>query len=168
MRPQDIVILIDLLVNPNLSTQKKDIGYRLFISQSEVSESLHRSALAGLISDRNKVYVQSFTEFLEHGFRYVYPVEPGALSQGMETAHSHPFLRNTFASQLNYVWPDFHGDGFGASIEPLYPKQLEAARKNENLYKALALLDVLRVGRTREIAAALKELKLMFVHGQSQ
>lgn len=167
MRPQDIVILLELLVNPSLSHQKKDLAARLYISQSEVSESLNRSIQAGLVSNKSKVYKQSFLEFIRYGFRFVYPASPGGMIHGIATAHSHPFMKKMFESQLQYVWPDFKGQELGLSIDPLYSKQTEAVKENPNLYKALALLDVVRVGKTREISVALAELEKMFKHDES-
>jgi hypothetical protein len=32
-------------------------------------------------------------EFIEHGFRYVFPTKPGAIVTGMPTAHSHPYFK---------------------------------------------------------------------------
>ncbi|RYY54202.1 MAG: hypothetical protein EOO09_15180 [Chitinophagaceae bacterium] len=150
-----------------MSSQKKDLATRLFISQSEVSESVNRSVLSGLVSDKGKVYSQSFLEFIRYGLKYIFPVKPGGMAHGWATAHSHEFMKEEFESQINYVWVDFKGPDYGLSIEPLYPKQTLAIKENPNLYKALALLDVIRVGRTREIPVALEELKKMFANDKS-
>lgn len=167
MRPQDLVILTELLVNPESSSQKKELANRLYISQSEVSESMNRSVLSGLVSDKGKVYRQSFFEFIRYGFKYIFPVKPGGMVHGWATAHSHAFMKKVFESEVNYVWADFQGPDHGLSIEPLYAKQTKAVKDNLNLYKALALMDVVRVGRTREIPVALEELEKMFNYGKS-
>lgn len=167
MRPQDLVILIELLVNPDGSNLKKDLASRLFISQSEVSESINRSILSGLVSDKGKVYRQSFLEFIRYGFKYIFPAKPGGMVHGWATAHSHPFMQKKFESQVMYVWEDFKGPDYGLSIDPLFVKQTQAIKDNTNLYKALALLDVLRVGKAREIPVAINELEKMFDYDKS-
>jgi len=44
------------------------------LSASEISESLNRSQIVGLIDGKKKkVSRQSMMEFLEHGLRYVFP-----------------------------------------------------------------------------------------------
>src|SRR5262245_9098647 len=98
MRPQDIVILLKVLSTNKSNWQYRDLSTDLFISVSEISESLHRSHIAGLIDERlRRVYRQSLMEFIEHGLHYVFPVLPGTLVTGMPTAHSYPFFKTHFA-----------------------------------------------------------------------
>jgi hypothetical protein len=146
----------------------EDLARELFISPSEVSESLNRSHQAGLIDyDKKRVSRQSLMEFLQYGLQYVFPQHPGAMVNGMPTAHAHPFMRQHFKSDLIYVWPDLHGKARGLAIEPFYPKQPEVAKKDEELYKLLALIDVIRVGRRREINIATEELSKIILNEPS-
>lgn len=169
MRPQDIVILLKMVALAKSGWQLKDIAHALHISSSEVSESLNRSYLAGLTDyNKKKVNRQSLLEFLQHGIHYVFPQQPGSMTNGIATAHSHPYMRKYFDSDLMYVWSDVHGKDRGLSIEPLYPKQIFAVKKDEELYKLLALVDVLRVGRRREISFAVKELSNILLHEPSK
>ncbi len=166
MRPQDIVILLKIIVKGNLPWQNKDLAAELYISPSEISESLYRSSLGGLIDadQRKKVYRQSMMEFLEHGLHYVFPTEPGTMVNGIYTAHSHPFMQQQFKVEtLHYVWPEARGNVRGLSIEPLYKEQVKAALQDEKLYLMLALLDVIRVGRVREFKVAIDELKKLIL-----
>lgn len=159
MRPQDIVILLKILSFGKVDWQYRDLARDLFISLSEVSESLHRSHLARLVDhSRHRVFRQSLMEFIEHGLRYVFPVLPGTMITGMPTAHCHPFFKHHFLSGSEYVWPDAKGLTRGLAITPLYKGATDAARKDECLYKWLAGIDILRVGRVREIKAALDML----------
>src|SRR5690606_36222741 len=74
MRPHDIVILLKIVAKGNHDWLMKDIANELFISNSEVSESLNRSVLAGLIaSDKKRVMRQALVEFITSGLKYVYP-----------------------------------------------------------------------------------------------
>lgn len=170
MRPQDIVILLKIVAKGNQRWQNKDLAQELFISQSEISDSLSRSATAGLLEshEKKKVFRISLMEFLEHGIRYVFPVIPGTMTNGMYTAHSHPFMQQYFSSELNYVWPDPRGEVRGLSIEPLYVEAGSASKQDGYLYKMLALVDVIRVCRVREKKVAIKELKKMIKHEPSE
>ncbi len=165
MRPQDIVILLKMISLNKSDVQLKEIAQSLHISSSEVTESLNRSYSAGLVDyNKKKVNRQSLFEFLQHGLQYVFPVHPGGMVNGIATAHSHPYLRKKFDSDLLYVWPDIHGKERGLSIEPLYQKQILAVKEDDGLYKLLALTDVIRVGRRREINVAVNELSKILLH----
>lgn len=165
MRPQDIVILLKIISLGNQQWQNKDLAQLLYISSSEVSEALNRNRLAGLIDVTKKiVHRQDLLEFLEFGLHYVFPQSPGAMVNGIPTAHSHPFMKTSFESEIMYVWPDFTSEYRGLTIEPLYPNQIRAVKEDSNLYKLLALVDVIRVGRTREINIAVTELQKMILH----
>lgn len=161
MRPQDIPILLKIIAKGNHLWQNKDLARELFISPSEISDSLNRSSMGGLIEHekKKKVYRKSLIEFIEHGLHYVFPALPGTMVNGIYTAHSHPFMQQHFSSELNYVWPDPRGEVRGLSIEPLYKGQVKAVKEDETLYLMLALIDVIRVGRVREMELAMKELK---------
>lgn len=106
-------------------------------------------------------------EFLEHGLHYVFPVIPGGMVNGLPTAHSHPFMQKHFKSELAYVWADARGKQRGLSVEPLYKEAVKAAQQDELLYKMLGLIDVILVGRVREINFAIKELKSIILDAKS-
>lgn len=165
MRPQDIPVLLKITAKGDQPWHNKDLAAELFISPSEISESLYRSSVAGLIDagNRKKVSRQSLIEFLQYGFQYVFPAEPGSLTKGIYTGHSHQFMKAQFPSEENYVWPDPRGEGLGIKINPLYKNQVKAAQLDATLYLMLALIDVLRMGRVREIKAATLELKKLIL-----
>lgn len=169
MRPQDIVILLKIVILGNQEWQFQDLARSLFISGAEVSESLNRSSLAGLIDyNRKRVNKISLFEFLQYGMPYVFPQSPGRMTRGMATAHSHPiFLEKIISSEI-YVWPDIGGKDYGQAIEPLYPNQVKAAKDDPTLYEVLAMLDVLRTGRSREKKIALKYLSKLLLHDLSR
>ena len=161
MRPQDIVVLLKLLTVSNLNWQYRDLSASLFISISEISDSLNRSHLAGLVDDsRRKVHRQSLMEFIQYGLHYVFPQTLGSMVTGIPTAHSHPFYAARFSSELPYVWPDETGNVRGLSIEPLHKGVLKAVQNDEMLYKLLASIDIIRVGKAREMKMAIEELKM--------
>lgn len=168
MRPQDVAILLKIIAMEGQQWQLSKLSSTLFISISEISESLNRSQFASLI-DYNKKNInrQNLFEFLEHGVRYVFPQQPGSMIRGVPTAHSHSFMKKNFMSEMNYVWPDNKGEVMGLMIEPFYPKQVEAIKEDQLYYKLLALVDVIRVGRVREVKFAINELKKEILHESS-
>ena len=160
MRPQDIVILLKIASWKDQLWFGKDLAISLNISPSEVSESLNRSAFAGLLSsDKKKLMKQSLLEFLEHGFKYIFPQLPGPIVRGMPTAHSAPPLNRLIQSQELFVWPDALSEYRGQAIEPLHPGVVKAAKADEEFYELISLIDSLRIGRAREQSLAIEELK---------
>lgn len=165
MRPQDIVILLKIVVLNVENFQIIQLASSLQLSLSEISESLNRSFIANLIDHKKKkINKLNLLEFLEHGVRYVFPQSPGGLVRGIPTAHSHPFMKNKFISKVDYAWPDNKGTTLGLLIEPFYAKQVEAVKADVTLYELLALIDVIRVGKVREVQAALKQLKYVILN----
>ena len=168
MRPQDVAILLKIVAMNEKNWQLTGLSNSLQISISEISESLNRSKLANLIDYKKKqVNRQNLLDFLTHGVSYVFPQQPGAMVRGIPTSHSHPFMKKKFISELNYVWPDNKGDDMGLMIEPFYPKQIEAVKEDEEYYKLLALVDVIRVGKVREVKYAIDEFKKNILHEPS-
>jgi hypothetical protein len=169
MRPQDIPVLFKIVALGDAPWGVQPLSNALFISLSEVSESLNRSRLAGLI-DHNKKRIsrQNLMEFIEFGVKYVFPQEPrGTMSLGTATGLSHPFMKEKFHSEYSYVWPDAKGDLVGLVIEPFYDNQPAAAKLDPLFYKLLALMDVVRVGKVREVNVALTEIKNIVLHESS-
>ncbi len=160
MRSHDIIILLKISMQNDDKWYIKDIAHDLRISQSEVSESLNRSKIAGLISEDKKILMEkNLLEFLEHGLRYVYPAEAGSIQRGMPTTHSAPPLNNIIFSNETYVWPWGKGKERGQAIEPLHPEVPEVCSRDPVLYELLALVDALRLGRAREKKYTIEELK---------
>jgi hypothetical protein len=177
MRPQDVLILVKIStfynnfgwvelsnlgkvkVLPKQGPLKKDIAIQLKISPSEVTESLARSAFAGLYDSTTKrVMPNALFEFLQYGLKYVFPQRPGALVRGIPTAHSAKPLADLIQSSEPYVWPSADGTIRGQAIEPLYATVVQAVDKDPLLYEMLALVDAIRVGRSREVSLAVNEL----------
>ncbi len=160
MRPQDIVVLLKILTIGDSPWQYRDLASSLFLSISEISESLRRSHAARLVDEtKRKVFRRSLMEFIEFGLRYVFPALPGTMVTGIPTAHSHPFYAAKFKSELNYAWQYEDGMGRGLAISALYPSVPKAVIQDGKLYFLLASIDIIRVGRTRELKVALQEIR---------
>ncbi|MDH4472426.1 MAG: hypothetical protein QE487_07440 [Fluviicola sp.] len=160
MRPHDIAVLLKIAAKGDNPWMMKDLSVELGISASEVSESLNRSAIAGLIAlDKKRLMKLAILDFLEHGLRYVYPQRPGSLVRGVPTSHAALPLNKEIFSDESYVWPYWEGTVRGESVEPLYPNLPEACLKDPVFYEYMALCDALRVGRVRERNLAIIELR---------
>jgi hypothetical protein len=160
MRPQDILILLKISSLNDKDFYLKDLSQELDISSSEVTESVNRSVIAGLIAEDKKTLMRkALFEFLVHGLPYVFPQKPGSIVPGMPTAHSAPPLNKEFKTDELYVWPDPKGEVRGQGIEPFHPGQINASKHDVKLYELLALSDAMRVGKARERKMAEVELK---------
>lgn len=159
MRPQDIVILLKIALKRE-NWLAKDLSNSLKISASEVSESLNRSVIAGFLSVDKKILMKkALIEFLEYGFKYVFPQKPGAIVRGIPTAHSAPPLNQLLQADEIYVWAYAKGEKRGQAIEPLFRTVPEVCIQDEELYELLALTDALRIGKVREQKIAIEELR---------
>jgi predicted transcriptional regulator len=160
MRPHDIVILLKLVTKGDQPWRMKDLSYELDISASEISESLNRSVIAGLISQNKKTVQKSaLLDFLEYGLRYVYPQQPGSLTRGIPTAHSAAPISQSIVSENPYIWPYKEGSVRGEALVPLHPKVPEACLRDPLFYEYMSLCEALRVGKARERSLAMDELK---------
>ena len=181
MKSQDIIVLLKLaLLHQRISDHKvvevgafsaRGLEATLGISKSEVNASIRRSIEAGLAQkDRTSGYpkanISALLEFIIHGLRYVFPVQPGAMVRGMATAAAAPVLKNELISAGDYicVWPDAEGHEMGQSLKPLFKSVTIAAKRDSELYDLLALVDAMRLGNPREsnVAQALLEQRLKF------
>jgi len=160
MRPHDIVILLKIASKGQQNWYMKDLAYELEISASEISESINRSVIAGLISsDKKSLKKLALLDFLKSGLQYVYPQRPGAIVRGIGTAHSAPPLNNQIISEEQFVWLYAKGNMRGQAIEPLHPKIPEACLRDKKFYELMALTDAIRVGKARERRLAIELIK---------
>ncbi len=165
IKPQDVLVLLKIMLWEKKPWRHMDLAEELGLSQAEVSFALERCRRAGLLdSSKKKILRFPILDFLVYGLRYVYPAQPGPLCRGMPTAHSAPPLSQMIVSDEHdqYVWPWDEGTVRGQAIEPLYESVPFAAKRDPKLYEFLAMVDALRVGRARERALALQEIKRRF------
>ena len=165
IKPQDILVLLKLVVSEDRQWRLVDLAQELGLSQSEVSMALERAKHSRFLDDsKRKILKSALGEFLIHGLKYVYPASPGPICRGIPTSHSAAPLAGKIVSSEHdqYVWPHDEGTVRGQAIAPLYESAPEAARKDPQLHELLALIDAIRVGRARERALAIEEIKKRF------
>lgn len=160
LKPQDILVLLKML-SGRLS--QKEIADAVGLSQAEVSHAMRRLSLSKLIDSKGEVIRRSALEFIVHGLKYVFPVIPGPVTLGMPTAYSHPGQRSINYDSLDcVVWPHPEGSVRGQSINPIYASAALASKKDPELYELLSLIDMIRMGRAREVKMAAEKLEKRF------
>ncbi len=159
LRPQDLVVLLKIIIAEAGSWNQISLAKSLFISQSEISASMKRSTYARLLQNNNQIVAkQAFMDLLQYGVPYMFPQQPGVVVRGIPTSHSAEPLGSLISSAEHYVWPFAKGHVRGHGILPLYPSVVHAIELDPQLYECLALIDALRVGRAREKNLALELL----------
>ena len=79
----------------------KDLG----ISASEVSEALERCRIAGLMDNaKQRVNILALKEFLIHGLKYVFPVQPQSKVRGVATAISALPMSDKIVSEKKHTY----------------------------------------------------------------
>lgn len=168
LKPLDIVVGLKAhLWNGDEAWSFERLAASLGITASQAHTSLRRLAAAGLYrpTDRS-LRIHAFGLFAEHGIPFVFPAQAGDRAVGMPTAHSAPPMRDRLASAEAFVWPAEVGV-VGRAVVPLHPQVPAACVADDALYRALALVDALRVGRARDRQIASEELaRLLAVPGR--
>lgn len=160
MRPHDIAILLKIASKGTEKWFMKNLAHELHISPSEISESLNRSVIAGLISnDKKTLRKLALIDFLRSGIQYVFPQRPGSITRGVGTGISAPKLKEEFFRSEHFVWPYGKGNLRGQAIEPLHPRTPEACLNDSKYYELMSLTDAIRIGRAREKNMAFEYLK---------
>lgn len=160
MRPLDVVILLKKITPSGLNMNGKQLAESLGISAAEVSIAMERNRVAQLVdANKNRVNILALRDFLVYGIRYCFPVQPGSMVRGIPTAASAYPVSHSIATGVDkFVWKLSNGSDRGQSIVPLYNNAPFAAQKDLDLYALLAIVDSLRIGKSRERQSAIEEL----------
>jgi len=154
----DLFVCLELATSRRTDWTYSELGGELGLSASEANAAVKRSLAAGLLTPplgpktKPGPHPRALLEFIRHGVQYAFHEEPGNIVRGMPTAHSALPLSAEIASdgEPPVVWPDAEGEVRGQAFRPLYRTVPHAARRDQELYRALALVDAIRGGRTRE------------------
>ena len=98
LKPQDIVILLKMAVQPApYDWSYNRLSYELYMSPSEVHAGVKRAAQARLFDpNRKRPIRKALEEFLIHGVKYAFSPAIGPMTRGIPTAHAIPVLEKTF------------------------------------------------------------------------
>lgn len=154
------MILVRLAADPNPWTFRS-LGAELDLDPAALHRSVARLKSAGLLNEDRDVNRAALEEYLIHAVRYISPVERGPLGRGMPTAWAAEPLRSLVAADDDPppVWPDPHGRVRGQAIEPVSKGVVDCSRSRPELHEWFALIDGIRIGRTRERHLAAAELR---------
>lgn len=167
MKSLDVVVLCKLFI---LQTRKKsnwtyaELADEVCLSVGETHASVRRLTKSRVFDAVTKsVIPSSMKEFLISGVKYAFPALIGTRERGILTAHSAPVFQNelTYSESDTFVWPFAKGTDRGLSVTPLGANVPLAVLKDRNLYDFCALIDGIRVGKTREAAIAVTMLESM-------
>jgi hypothetical protein len=166
LKPQDIVVCLKIHLSNGHQTIQ-NLSEALFISAGEVHGALKRAEVSRLVIADGRTYKlaqTTFTEFVVHGLKYAFPASTGPVVRGMPTgiAAIQEFSRQFDPTEaLPYVWPQPNGKVIGIALAPLFPSVPKAAAADPKMYKALALIDAIREGASREREFAVQEIRMM-------
>ena len=149
LKPQDVVLALYLAGAPP-QTQSQ-LGRVLGLSQAEINNALRRLRAARLLlEDARSVIVPNLLEFCLHGVKYAYAPVVGRARRGIPTAGlASPLKGKVLGEEGELVWPSAEGTVRAASLEPLHPCVIVASQSDARLHELLALVDGIRVGKSR-------------------
>jgi len=162
LKPQDIVIMLKLVLRNGSEWSYPALSYELSMSASEVHAGVKRAVAAKLMDMHRKIPVKrNLLEFLIHGVKYAYPPDRGGITRGIATSYAAQPLKELIVQpdEPPPVWPDPEGQERGYEFSPLYSSVPHACKVDSKLYELLALIDAIRDGRTRERKLAIKEIQ---------
>ena len=162
IKPQDIFIMLKLVVRDGSEWSYPALSHELFMSASEVHAGVKRAVAAKLMDMHRKIPVKSnLLEFIIHGVKYAYPPDRGGITRGMPTSYAAQPLKEfiTQPEEPLPVWPDPEGQVRGYEFSPLFSSVPQACKVDPELYELLALVDAIRDGRARERKIAIKEIQ---------
>jgi len=167
LKPQDCIILLKLLANPDAKWSQRQLAESLCISLAETNAGLKRLVEAGLLRKTKESQflpiIVAAEEFLINGLKYLIPGRLGEYTRGVPTAVGAPLFRDKIALGEDPipVWPDAQGRQRGVALNPIHPAVPKALRKapDQAFYELLVLIDAIRSGRARERNMAIQLLK---------
>jgi hypothetical protein len=169
MKAQDILIILKIQSlcdqsgdSTPPSWSQRQLAEATEVSLSQVNAACRRLEQVGLLAPgKQKIVRSGLLKFLVHGLQYILPVQMGPVTRGMPTGYAAEPLKSEFLSpedELVPVWPDAQGSVRGLSFKPIYRTAPIAARKDQQLYEYLVLIDAIRGGRARERTKAIEIL----------
>lgn len=167
LKPLDLVVSVMAAVLDEPGWTHAAMAQQLGMDGSQVFRAVRQAAGLGLLiaEPRNgrvvyRTHHAALIEFLIHGVKYYAVPSRGRITRGMPTAHAAPVLATKIRAgdEPVPVWPTPDGSVRGESFEPLHRCVPGAARRHDQFYAAMALVDAIRGGRARERALATKLL----------
>ena len=160
LKPQDTLLALKYwsLKYDGLHSSVREISDAIGISAGEVSKGARRLIKSHLVVERSGRYFAengALLEWLCYGVRYAYPQEQLGYGRGVPTSWNCVFLESEMSPPVPaLVWSYPRGESEGTLIKPFHVSVPMAAKRDENLYRALSLLEAIRGGKPRELKIA--------------
>jgi hypothetical protein len=167
MKSQDIVVALKIAVSLKENFTYSIAGGSLGLSASRVHASVQMlvSSRLAVGNTREGITINRarLLELIVYGVPYFFPPVIGGPTRGVPTISGLQEMKEQFVAseENNYVWPDANGEDRGYALAPLHSCVLKAIRGDEELYRTLMAVDVLRVGSARERDFAVNLLRKM-------
>lgn len=167
MKSLDVVVLCKIFIFQSIGKSiwtYSQLSEETCLSVGEVHASVKRLKASCLFDEFTKTVIPpAFVEFLVYGIKYCFPAEIGAPERGIATSHSAPIFREDIVQSDvdKYVWAYRNGKQKGISIKPLSKNAPMAALRDPKMYDFLALIDAIRIGRSRERSIATEKIQRM-------
>ena len=176
LRPQDVLLACKLFSLGESEWIFSRLAGSLSISASEAHAATERCKSAGVLgTPRGKLTIakRRFFELCTVTAPQVFYAVRGPVESGVPTSIYAEPLKGVFPPDLKRVvpliWPYESGATTGESLLPIYPTVPRAVQHDEMLHKLLALIDVVRVGESKERRMAIDLLdKLILGEGHKQ
>ncbi len=164
LKPQDVCVLLQLSLTPRATY--RELAKATGMSLGFVHDSSMRLEASGLaLRDEGSVNGHGAFEFVSCGVPYAFPAEVGSSTRGVVTAFTDSMPSDPDRPEGQYVWPHARGNLRGQSLQPLCSTAVEISASNPLLYRLLAEVDAIRVGRARDREAARSSLRAALLDG---
>lgn len=101
LRSQDVFVMLFLLDERGSNWTFDSVAERIGMSKSQGFRSSKRADVSHLYDAASRrVRTAELLEFLTHGIRYAFAVEPGKATRGMPTAWDAPGLEDVMVSNV--------------------------------------------------------------------
>jgi hypothetical protein len=195
LKPFDLVVVLKIGLNERalrlsqageyegqpLTNTMSYLAEALGRGKGDMSRSIKRLLAAGLMGERdpgegdlwaqNRKYYsvqrQGLSDLLIYGVRYVFAPRILGFGRGVATGWNCPSLHSAInPPEIPFVWPAPAGESQGQLLEPLYAGVSAAVERDKDLYTLLSLVEVLRIGKPRELKYAREMVheKIMELH----
>lgn len=151
----DVGMAVALAMEPLASLKR--LAQLTCRSIGEVHNAERRLRAARLLRpDSRTVEREPLLRFIQWGVPYAYPPALGAMAVGVATAQVLPVEGEP--AEAEFVWPTADGLTRGQAFAPPYTRATELIIANPRLRRALALVDLIRIGGARDQADAIAQL----------
>lgn len=156
MKAQDIAVALALCLDK--SSSYASLASSVGVSSSEAHAAVGRLRDARIVDSERRVNRTFLLDFVMHGLPFAFPGRPGGPSLGVPTGAARFEATDLPSAEFDtWVWPSANGTVRGLAVDPLYPSIPSLGQGP--LLDLLAAVDLVRMGRAREVAWAERYLR---------